>query len=411
MVVVAAVAVAALFVPAALAIRSRDRTEQEVEVQRDAAVAAAALQADDPRQAPLPRDDDYGLYDRDGALVRGRGPQPAEPALLAAFAGEPVLTVDRNQVVAAIAVAGTDPPLVIRVAEPRSEARSDTVRSIGALGLGALVIIGGAVAVAWVLASRLARPVEDLGRTAARLDDGDVTATTAPSGIAEVDQVAGTLVRTGERIQSAMRRERAFSADVSHQLRTPLTAMRTAVEAEQLDPRPDREVILTEVLGQIDRLEATLTTLLALARDTHGDRHPIDVSLVLRRAEARWSPLLAAAGRPLDLVLPADRPRPSVSPAALDHVLDVLIDNGLRHGRGRVTLGLDASHGVTRITVTDEGHLDADAVALFDRRPLGATGSGIGLHLARGLVEAEGGGLDLLEGATTAFAITLPDRS
>lgn len=404
-VLVTALAVTLLFVPAALAIRSRDLTEQEVEAQRDAAIAVAAIAPGDPQRDPLPVDDEYGLYDTDGRLVHGRGPARAEAAVREAFAGEPTLAVDGEQVVAGLAIDGTQPALVLRVAEPRDEARSATVRSIASLGAGALLIVVGAIAAAWILASRLARPVETLGKTAARLDDGDFTATAGPSGITEIDQVASTLTRTGERIHRTIERERAFSADASHQLRTPLAAMRTAVEAEQLDPRGGG-IILSEVLSQIERMDETLTSLLALARDTPDDRRPIDLAALVGGAARRWSPSFEAVGRRLEVALPATPPRPSVSHSALDHVLDVLLDNARRHGTGSVTLQVDAIDTAARIVVTDEGHVQADPRQMFGRRPDGA--AGIGLHLARSLIEAEGGRLRLAADEPTAFEITLP---
>lgn len=412
MALVAALAVVALFIPCALAIAARQLSEQKVEAERDAAIAATAIDAGEPGSAALPQDDAYGLYDRDGRLVHGTGPLRAEANVVAAFTGPSAPEVADGQVVAALAVEGTDPPLVLRVAEPRREARAATLRSIAALGVAAAVIVAGAVAAAWVLASRLARPVEALGRTAARLDEGDFTVATAPSGIDEVDQVARTLAVTGERMQRAIERERAFSADASHQLRTPLTAIRTAVEAEQIAPRPDRAVVLDEVLVQVDRVEATLTSLLALARDTHVDRRPVDVAALVADGCGRWSSAAATAGRPLTSELPEERLYPAVSRAALDQVLDVLLDNALTHGRGRVTVRADRVGDAARLSVEDEGHLGTDPDLLFARRGHGAAGHGIGLHLARALVEAEGGRLRRSATSSTCFEIVLPlDRA
>jgi signal transduction histidine kinase len=270
-----------------------------------------------------------------------------------------------------------------------------------------------------VLATRLARPVEALGDAAARLDDGDFTAAVAPTGIAELDEVAAALERTGRRVRRTLERERSFSADVSHQLRTPLSAMRTAVEAEQVDPRPDHGRVLAEVLGQVDRLEGTLTSLLRLARDTHDDRRPIDLGELVRMAATRWAPAYADAGRTLELTVPDDPPRPAVSATALAHVLDVLLQNALDHGAGPVGVRIDhpapTAPGPTadagsaaRLTVTDRGRLAHDPARIFARRPADAHGTGIGLHLARTLVEAEGGRLRATATTLTTFELTLP---
>ena len=412
-VIVTAIAVATLFVPAALAVRSRDAAGQEVELQRDAAVAAAGLPVNRPQDAVFPADSEhrYGLYRLDGTLVTGQGPSRVEPAVRDVVAGGvPTLVTADDEVVTALLVRSSDPAesFVLRVAESRDEARQATARSVAGLGVAALAILGAAAVVAWVLAARLARPVEALGDAAARLDDGDFTTTAAMTGIAELDEVAAALTRTGGRVRRTLERERAFSADVSHQLRTPLSAMRAAVEAEQLDPRPDAGALLAEVLDQIDRLDGTLTSLLRLARDTHDDRQPIDLGELVRTAASRWAPAFADAHRTLELVLPADAPRPAVSATALEHVLDVLLQNALDHGTGTVGVRIDDVATAARLTVTDEGHLDHDPGQLFARRPAGADGTGIGLHLARTLVEAEGGRLRATSAAPTMFEVTLP---
>ncbi|HEV7761337.1 MAG TPA: hypothetical protein VGO78_20170, partial [Acidimicrobiales bacterium] len=98
--VVTAIAVATLFVPAALAVRSRDAAGQEVELQRDAAVAAAGLPVDRPRDATFPTDDEhrYGLYRLDGTRVAGRGPARAEPAVRGVVAGgDPTLVASGDE--------------------------------------------------------------------------------------------------------------------------------------------------------------------------------------------------------------------------------------------------------------------------------------------------------------------------
>lgn len=164
------------------------------------------------------------------------------------------------------------------------------------------------------------------------------------------------------------------------------------------------------MLEQIDRLDGTLTSLLRLARDTHGDRRPIDLDELVRAGATRWAPAYADAGRTLELTMPDDPPRPAVSATALAHVLDVLLQNALDHGAGTVGVRIDHPGSAARLTVTDEGRLDHDPARIFARRPPGAngTGIGIGLNLARTLVEAEGGRLRLTATVPTTFEVTLP---
>jgi signal transduction histidine kinase len=205
-----------------------------------------------------------------------------------------------------------------------------------------------------------------------------------------------------------MDRERAFSADASHQLRTPVTAMRAAIEAEQLAPRPDPATVLEELLTQTDQLESTITTLLELARETHTDRSPVDLRAIVEQARSTWARDLAAAHRSLRWAPPAAAVPTTASAAALGHVLDVLLENALRHGTGDVTLALDRIGHGARLRVGDEGRVDAPLDAMFERRGASAQSTGIGLHLARSLIEAEGGRLRLAADEPTTFEVTVP---
>jgi len=411
---VTAVAVTTQFVPAALAVRSRDLAAQEVELQRDAAVVAAALPTTDLDDADLAADSshDYGLYDTAGRLVNGDGPPRAEPAVIAALDGEPVISRAGDELVTALLLPTDNPdrPLLLRVAEPRAESLRASTRSITTLALTALTVIGAAGILAWLLAARLARPVEQLRHTAARLDDGNLREAPAASGIDELDAVAGTLYRTGQRVRATLERERAFSADASHQLRTPLAAMRAAVEAEQIDPRNDGNLVLAELIGQIDRLEITVTQLLALARDTHDDRGPLDLAAVVQAAARRWEQPFAASARRIEVVTPVLDVRPAASASALGHALDVLLDNALQYGTGTVHLTVGDSGAYATVSVADAGRIAGDPSDLFRRRPAGSAGTGIGLHLARTLVETEGGNLQLARPDPTTFELTLPTR-
>lgn len=406
------VAVACFFVPAALAIRSRDVEAQRLDVQREAAVTVAAIDPAHPADALLPvvPGHQYGLYDAGGDRIAGDGPSAADPPVVAAFTDGDALEVLDGHLIATLLVDdhdGRGRPVVLRVAEPAGESADVTRRAVGSLALGAFGIVVGAAAVAYGLTVRLTRPIDALRSAAGALGAGDFTTHLEPTGVAELDDVAAALAGAGRRIGTAMDRERAFSADASHQLRTPITAMRAAVEAEQLAPRSDPTAILDEVLAQTDRLEGIVASLLALARETHDDRAPADLRALLASTEARWTSVAAAADRSLVVGRAATAHPSTASPTAIGHVLDVLIENALRHGTGTVSVRLDAVGGGARITVADEGRIDPDA-ELFTRRSASAAGSGIGLDLARSLAEAEGGRLRLAAPAPTTFAVLLP---
>ena len=148
--------------------------------------------------------------------------------------------------------------------------------------------------------------------------------------------------------------------------------------------------------------------LLLLARGT-AERGSIDLRLVVREANDRWHGQFAAAGRPLRLRASHDEALEAhASPAALGQILDVLLDNALRHGAGVVHLVLrPGSGGGAVIAVEDEGPgIASDPAAVFSAAAQG--GHGLGLPLAAALADAEGARLRLAQrGPGPVFELVL----
>jgi signal transduction histidine kinase len=286
----------------------------------------------------------------------------------------------------------------IRAAEPIAVANAQ----IRHQRLNIIWFAGAALAIALVvglwLSAVLARPLGRLRAAATRLGHGDFTVRAPRSGIAEPDAVAQALDETAIRLEQLVERERTFSAHASHQLRTPLTALRLAVEAELVRPRPDPNTALHEVLVETDRLEQTITDLLLLSRGS-AERGPIDLEVVVRAANDRWQGLYAAAGRPLRVRIAHEQSLEAhASSAALGQILDVLLDNALKHGTGVVQLVLrPGTGGGAVIAVEDEGAgVQGDPNAVFSTAARG--GHGLGLPLAAALANAEGARLRLARG-------------
>lgn len=188
-----------------------------------------------------------------------------------------------------------------------------------------------------------------------------------------------------------------------------MTGLRLTLEAELAHPRPDHRDALFQALADVERLQTTIEDLLALARDTAAERAAVDLSALLDELGGRWHSGFARAGRQLTVDLAEDVSAPTVSGAALSHVLDVLVDNALQHGVGDVRVTARTLHGAVGIAVSDEGPGIAEPAAVFDRRHSAGGGTGIGLALARRLTEAEGGRLRLqAAGQRTTFEVTLP---
>jgi signal transduction histidine kinase len=292
------------------------------------------------------------------------------------------------------------------------------------LGLAALVL-----AAAWVIARRqarrLAQPLEDLAVLAGRLGEGDFSVRPARAGLAEVDALGGAFTTTAARLDDLLARERAFSAEASHQLRTPLAALRLRLENARADarahPGADVGTALDAAVAETERLTRTVEELLALARSRDGaGRAPVDLHAVLDEVAETYRPRLVAEGRGLELDLDGvcdghpDCGEPAVvgSRAAIGQVLAVLLDNALRHGAGAVRVGLRDVGDAVAVDVGDEGPGFANGRPERNGGPTGpdtpGEGLGLGLPLATRLAEDQGGRLVVSRESPPVMTLFLP---
>jgi signal transduction histidine kinase len=210
------------------------------------------------------------------------------------------------------------------------------------------------------------------------------------------------------RLRATLREQRRFAADASHEMRTPLTALRGDIEtlrAHDLPPA-ERGEALGDMAASVDRMDRLVEGLLGLAR-VDGDRaeaEPVDLSEMVAEIAAADECEALAPG----VVVSGDR-------AALRGMLVNLIDNGRRHG-GRVSVGVRADGGQAVVVVADDGPGIApeDRERVFDRfyrapGRRGAPGAGLGLPIARATAERWGGSLALAPSpAGTRFEVRLP---
>ena len=408
-------ALVVLGVPLGFTLAQRNYREAVLALEREA-TAAQRLVPDsrgaDPATvhfSPADEDGQIALYNANGLRVAGSGPLQADAVVL--VARNLRAPADRRTIggfaVAVPVNVGGDFYGVIRAEQKRTDLHQ---RNAGAWRLLATLAVGAIVAagIAGVLlARRLARPAEDLRADARRLGDGDFTVRARVSGVGELDDVSSALAATAERLGDLMERERAFSADVSHQLKTPLASLRLAIETEMAAPNPEPEAGLRDLLVDVDRLEATINGLLALARDTHSHREPLDIAALLRGSVDRCRTTLPE-GRTIELHIDAALARPQCSATAVIQAVEVLVENALLHGKGRVDVGARATPGGVVVSVSDQGLRRIDDRAVFQRRADTAVGHGIGLALARRLIETEGGQLRLTHpGPSPRFEILL----
>jgi signal transduction histidine kinase len=164
---------------------------------------------------------------------------------------------------------------------------------------------------------------------------------------------------------------------------------------EAIALRPDAPPELSAALAQVDRLQATIDTLLAVARDAPRRTATADLAGMLDALALRWRGRLAAEGRALRTSAAAGGAT-TASASVVGEILDVLVDNARRHGTGAVTVSVRDAGGSVAVDVTDEGAgFSGDPEPAFARHTGTDGGHGIGIALARSLAEAEGGRLNV----------------
>ncbi|MGA5300662.1 sensor histidine kinase [Nucisporomicrobium flavum] len=326
------------------------------------------------------------VFTPDGAVI-GQAAAPTPAVRLAAAKGESFAVATgagREIVVPVVAGPGT---YVIRTVVPAAELNRGVARSWLVLaGLGvALVLLG------LVVADRLARtivaPIADLSAVSHRLARAELSARAAPAGPPEVREVAAALNHLAGRIQDLLREEREQVADLSHRLRTPLTALR--LEAESLrDPEE-----AARVAAAADGIQRAVTAVIQQARRRGGER-ACDAAAVVADRVAFWTVLAEDTDRRVRRELPPG-PLPVAIPAdELAAALDALLGNVFAHTPDGTAFGVSLAArpgGGAVLTVSDDGPgFPPDALR---RGSSGSGSTGLGLDIARRAAESGGGSL------------------
>ena len=357
---------------------------------------------------------DVAVYDADGVLLGGRWPAASRAELVQALAGRVESATEDGRLVVAVPITH-DGDVIGAVQAASPLAAVERMVALVWAAMGALAAL--AVAATWLVgrwqARRLAQPLEELAVAARRLGEGDFSVRTGPGGVREIDAVGSALNGTAKRLDELLARERAFSADASHQLRTPLAGLRLRLESALEQRDCDLHSAIAESLVDADRLEATIEELLALARAARVDREePLDLVALIEELCPEWSGRLALQGRDLAVTVDQGVPAPRASAAAVRQVLAVLVDNATVHGRGTVTLTVREAADAMAIDIADEGPgVREPEHVLFARRPETGDAHGVGLALARRLAEAEHGRLKLTRPSPPVFTLLLPPAS
>jgi signal transduction histidine kinase len=274
-----------------------------------------------------------------------------------------------------------------------------------------VVVLAVSMLVAWFYARRLTRPLEDFAEQADRISTGDARALGRRYGVPELDAVAEVLDRGVSGFTEVLENERRVTNEQSHQLRTPLTALSlrldAVLDAHDLDEAKAEAVA---ALGQVDRLSGVIDEVVQVRRGTSiAPRTHVPVGELVADQVREWEPafrsrgrsLLAVAGPPLVV---------DVVRGAQAQALATLVENSLAHGAGTTRVAVRRSGGWAVVEVSDEGvGVPADIESrVFDVHVSGASSSGLGLGLARTLVSADGGRLEMVSARPAVFAMFLP---
>ncbi|MFF5477278.1 sensor histidine kinase [Streptomyces sp. NPDC012935] len=286
----------------------------------------------------------------------------------------------------------------------------------------AVLVLGVAAVIGVVVARRLTRPLRQLNDMASKFSDGDLTARSPVTGPQETQTLARTLNQGAERLDTLIASQRIFVADASHQLRTPLTALRLSLDniADGVDDEFVKEDV-EQATAEVVRMSRLVNGLLVLARAEAKvtAAEPLALRDIVRERLAVWRPAADERGVTIALRGSADgRLLVLTSPGHMEQVLDNVLSNALEVSPdgGTITVRLEPRGDEVVLSVDDEGPgmSDTDKSRASDRfwRGKGLTGragSGLGLAVVKQLVTDDGGtvALDDAPGGGLSVRISL----
>ncbi|WP_244178823.1 sensor histidine kinase [Streptomyces rubellomurinus] len=417
---------------AAVVLLLRANLERTVETgAREQAQAVARLAADGRLSSPLPLDhgtDFIQVVDANGRVLAASQNLAGRPAVAPTGHRDGhrtynvrVLGDEHHQRVATMTAATPTGPVTVHVGASLRTADAAEDVTTAALAVLSTVLLLTVGLLTWRATGRALRPVEAIRAEVAAIGDRELNRRVPePRSDDEIARLAGTMNAMLERLEAAGARQRRFIADASHELRSPLTVLRTQLEVALGLPDPEvRAEMVAGALEDTERLQRLAADLLLLARlDVAGQDRPqeaVDLAeLVRTTVEARGAlPCPVTVHAPAGLTVPGN-------PLWLGRLLTNLLDNAQRHARRGVTvrLGTDRASGQAVLDVANDGPPIGpdDREKIFERfarlddaRSRDDGGAGLGLPIARDIAAVHGGTLTVLDtpGATT-FRTRLP---
>jgi signal transduction histidine kinase len=426
-----------LMVPLGIFYSQRERERLASDVEHDANVIATLYEDDleaDRALDPGPADtyeDRTGarvvVVDRDGISQVDTGDVidrdfSTRPEIAAALDGvrtsgtrrSDTLGTDLLYVAVPVASGGTVHG-ALRVTLDTSDV-NQRIRNFGfSLGAIAVVVLGAVVVIGWVIARSVTRPLRELTASASRFASGDLSvADHEPEGPPEIRLLDETMSTMAHRLDAVLRDQRRFVADASHQLRTPLTALRLRLEnlqsdltdVESVDPDRSAADALERAIGETARLTELVSNLLQLARaDDLPATEVVDLGVLVRDRVDTWTAIAHERGVELRYLSTDDQLLVRCVAGGVEQILDNLFDNALAVAPNETSVDVEVAasgRGIVELRVVDHGPglADADkanALRRFWRGDTTRPGTGLGLAIVDTLASASGGGVRLAD--------------
>lgn len=294
--------------------------------------------------------------------------------------------------------------------------------------IGIPVLLIGAIASGYWVSRRALAPVDEITRAAQNISPRDLTArVSVPETGDELHRLAQTLNAMLQRIEGSFRRITQFTADASHDLRTPVALIRTRAELTLRRPRGEREYqeALQEILEESERITGLIENLMTLARTDVGTEmlhfKTVNICEVAQLASAQGRTLADARRLNWSQTIPDSPLWVSADEQSLGRVLLILIDNAIKYTppSGSVCLRVSKENGHACVEIRDSGIgiAEVDLSRVFERfyradsaRSRDSDGAGLGLSIGQWIAKAHGGKI-LVESALnsgSSFQLKLP---
>ena len=384
------------------------------------------------------------VLDAGGHLVASAGAAAPQSVLRAAATGGPLPQGD--DLVAVATPVGDGNALLGRVVVTRDTSAMDTRRRElwGLLAVAAIGAIAAGAVIAWLISRWIARPITRLARATHSVghgtggyradhgtdhspdhstdhgtnhstgDAGTIVRADERAGPAQVRELAASFNAMSDRVAALLAAQRNMTADVSHQLRTPLAALRLKLELHR-DELPNAGAAgITAMIDETNRLTGLLDGLLAVARAeaTAADPTRTDLATAVTDRVDVWRPV--ASDEQVELRADLTPTAADITPSHLEQILDNLIANAISASppAGRITITASTGPARPTITVSDTGpgmtsEQRDHALRRWSTDHADHGGTGLGLTIARRLTEADHGTLTLDDAPGGGLAVTI----